>query len=156
MVLFYFIFFKSLSISIIFVSNIFDRSTSYRLICIIIIDPNRIFIAIDPNHFGRSEIVSPARWLFLQLLACELILQFGPNTNTLCGGCDLERERNRLMKTTSARVSKDCEANKSNVARRVVLRRTKGGLVACSRRTPSKHAPLGTPSPLPLVSSPFV
>lgn len=50
------------------------------------------------------------------------------------------------MKIASARVSEDCEANKPNAARRVVLRRTKRGLVACSRRTWSKHAPLEDPS----------
>lgn len=100
-------------ISIFFVTNFVALTTSHRPdLSAMIINLNRIFIAIDPNHFGRSEIVSPARWLFLQLLACELILQLGPNTNTLCCSATLDangtaswklhrRECLRIAKQTS-------------------------------------------------------
>lgn len=112
-VLFYFYFFQISFYLYYLCFQYFSLIVLHRTdLSVIIIDLNRIFIAIDPNHFGRSEIVSPARWLFLQLLACELILQFGPNTNTLCGSATLNasgtaswklhrREYLRIAKQTS-------------------------------------------------------
>lgn len=65
---------------------------------------NRAFIAIEPVQRSEeaSDRISSSR-LFLRLLAREVIRRLGPNANTLRGGPVLERERNRLMKTASAR-----------------------------------------------------
>lgn len=85
-------------------------------------------------------------------LANSFFSSRGPNTNTLFA---VVRPWTRADPPhenciASARVSKDCEANKPNAARRVVLRRTKRGLVAYMLTQNSKQARTVRNPPPPL------
>lgn len=130
-----FLFFVYFFLSLVLPFQFFFRSRRPALSAVII-NPNRIFIAIDPT---LEEVRS---YLWLGDYPCGFSFAnsfFSSDLTRTLFAVVRPWTRYRLMKTASARVSKDCEANKPNAARRVVLRRTKRGLVACSRRIPSTH-----------------
>lgn len=151
-----FFFFKSGLLSLF--SQFFPGTSHCLDLSAVISNPNRIFIAIDPDHFGRSKIISPVRWSSSQLLACELILQLGPNTNTLCGSATLDASETASWKLHRHGYLRIARQTSRTPPGALSFEEQREGLVACSRRTWSKHAPLEVPLPSPssLLSPPRI
>lgn len=96
-------------------------------------------------HFGRSEIVSRTRDYSCASSSVNSFGRLVSNANTLRVGRVLEHERNRLMKTASARATEDCAANGPNGRPALSLDEQRGVSWHALCRTSRKHAPLGGP-----------